>query len=51
VVVGSYICDFVYQTVPAGDTIVEDVKGVRTDLYRWKRKHFEAEYGVTILET
>lgn len=24
--------------------IVEDVKAIQTDLFRWKRKHFEAEY-------
>ena len=28
----------------------EDVKGVRSPLYRWKKKHFQAEYGRPIFE-
>jgi hypothetical protein len=46
--VGIYRADFAYRT--ADGTVVEDVKGVRTALYRWKKKHVEAEYGVTIVE-
>ena len=46
--VGKYRADFAYRT--ADGTVVEDVKGVRTALYRWKKKHVEAEYGVTIVE-
>jgi hypothetical protein len=47
-VVGVYRADFVYAT-KAG-TVVEDCKGFRTPLYRWKKKHVEAEYGVRIVE-
>ena len=54
VTIGKYVADFVYEvpTVGAwGGPIVEDVKGFRTPLYRWKKKHFEAQYGIQILET
>lgn len=30
--------------------IVEDVKGFKTPLYRWKKKHVEAQYGITVVE-
>lgn len=30
--------------------VVEDVKGFKTPLYRWKKKHFEAQYNITIRE-
>jgi hypothetical protein len=46
--VGVYRADFVYATKDG--TVVEDAKGVRTALYRWKRKHVELEYGVRIVE-
>jgi hypothetical protein len=46
--VGKYVCDFAYQE--QGALVYEDVKGVATPLYRWKRKHCEAEHGVTIRE-
>jgi len=36
---------------PAPGATVEDSKGYRTAFYRWKKKHFEAQYGTTILET
>jgi len=47
-VIGRYRADFAYQTTDG--TIIEDVKGVRTALYTWKKKHVEAEYGVRIVE-
>ena len=46
--VGKYRGDFAYATKDG--TIVEDAKGVRTPLYRWKRKHVEIEYGIRIVE-
>ncbi len=46
--IGVYRADFVYRT--AEGTIVEDAKGVRTALYRWKKKHVEIEYDVRIVE-
>ena len=48
-VIGKYIADFVY--ILNGEEVVEDVKGYRTDIYRWKKKHVEAQYGIQILET
>lgn len=47
-VVGRIVLDFTYTE--GGATVYEDWKGYRTPLYKWKKKHFEAEYG-PILET
>jgi hypothetical protein len=33
-----------------GFFVIEDTKGFRTELYRWKRKHMLAEYGIEIRE-
>lgn len=30
--------------------IVEDIKGFATPLYKWKKKHVEAQHGITIRE-
>lgn len=38
----KYKADFVYET--EGQKIVEDVKGMRTDTYKLKRKMFEYKY-------
>lgn len=46
---GVYRADFAYTT-RSGD-VIEDVKGFKTPLYKWKKKHVEAQYGITILET
>lgn len=52
--VGAYIADFQYATHPdypaRGKCVVEDVKGFKTPLYRWKKKHVEAQYGIEIRE-
>lgn len=54
---GVYVADFVYELFlyPGKSkecrTIVEDVKGFKTPLYRWKKRHVEAQYGITIRET
>lgn len=45
----AYIADFVYQK--DGETVVEDVKGVRTPEYVMKRKLLLERYGIRILET
>lgn len=47
----SYVADFVYVDTKTGKEIVEDVKGMRTPIYRLKAKLFAAKYGVSILET
>jgi hypothetical protein len=47
--IGSYVADFSY-TIAGEPLVIEDVKGFKTPLYRWKKKHVEAQYGVTIRE-
>lgn len=45
--IGAYVADFVYERCikPSIWTeIIEDAKGHRTDTYKWKAKHFAAEY-------
>lgn len=44
-----YVADFVY--VEDGKEVVEDVKGMRTDVYRLKSKLFARRYGMVIKET
>lgn len=46
--IGNYIADFSYTE--NGGLVVEDVKGFKTPLYRWKKKHFEAEYNIKLRE-
>jgi len=46
--IGLYIADFTY--LKDGQRVVEDSKGLRTDLYRWKRKLVKAVLGVDIVE-
>jgi len=51
--IGKYVADFRYRMQMAfGNwaTIVEDAKGAKTDLYKWKKKHTEAEYQTEIWE-
>lgn len=61
-IVGVYVADFRYQESmhhhgPDGafdawtEDVVEDVKGVKTPVYRLKKKLFEAQYGIQIRET
>jgi hypothetical protein len=58
--VATYVADFRYQERRGIDTVfgcdrwrdvIEDRKGMKTPVYRMKKKHFEAEYGVQIRET
>lgn len=53
--IGQYRADFSYWEPPISSSeqsvqIVEDVKGFKTALYRWKKKHVEAQYGIQIRE-
>lgn len=41
----EYVADFRYYDVERKVTVVEDVKGVKTDVYKLKRKLFLARYG------
>lgn len=45
----DYVADFVYAD-KAGRTIVEDVKGARTDMYKLKRKLMKWVHGITVEE-
>lgn len=45
----NYVADFVYKE--HGAEIIEDVKGVRTDVYKIKKKMFEYKYKKAIRET
>jgi hypothetical protein len=45
----SYIADFVY-TDEHGNTVVEDTKGVRTEVYRIKRKLMLKVHGICVTE-
>lgn len=64
--IATYYADFVFESegrfldgaqpldVPRWRTVVEDVKpsgGLREDVYLLKRKHVEAQYGITIEES
>lgn len=52
--IGVYVADFVYEVSNMGyggvkwTLVIEDVKGgeaTKTALWRWKVKHFKAQYG------
>lgn len=46
----TYVADFTYTR--KDESIVEDVKGLKTQVYRIKKKLFEKRYtGLTFLET
>lgn len=53
---GKYVADFRYERFQwpgkskECETVIEDVKGFKTPLYRWKKKHVEAQYGITVTE-
>lgn len=46
-----YVADFVYMDKEAGREVVEDVKGMRTDVYKLKSKLFARRYGMNVKET
>jgi hypothetical protein len=43
--IGHYVADFDYWDHDKGCRVTEDVKGMITDLSKWKLKHFAAQYG------
>ena len=47
----KYVADFVYRDNDTGQTVVEDVKGVRTAEYVIKRKLMLWRYGISVVET
>jgi hypothetical protein len=46
--IGEYRADFQY--FDKRGKVIEDVKGMRTPLYRWKKKHVEKQYGIRVVE-
>jgi len=52
VAIGNYFADFGYEERSVGDwwRVVEDVKGVRTDVYKIKKKLVKAIHGIEIRE-
>jgi hypothetical protein len=53
ITIGHYVADFVYDEQVGQDWVsrIEDAKGMRTPVYKWKTKHFSAQYGIKIRET
>jgi hypothetical protein len=49
-VIGRYLADFQYVDVATGKVVVEDAKGVKSPIYKWKKKHVEAQFGIEIVE-
>ena len=47
--IGTYVADFAYVDA-AGDDVVEDVKGVRTPVFKLKAKLMKAVHGITVEE-
>lgn len=55
--VGVYVADFQYEELDkeawgaaVWRVVVADVKGVRTALYCWKKRHMMAQHGIKIRE-
>jgi hypothetical protein len=55
--VAEYVADFEYEESDRGyggvtwTLVVEDAKGAKTDVYKLKKRWFEAQYGIAIRET
>lgn len=47
----KFVADFTYTEQPSGAYVVEDVKGMRTPIYKLKAKLMKACLGITIRET
>lgn len=49
---GVHICNYIadFRYIENGQVVVEDAKGVRTPVYKLKKKLVEAAYNVKILE-
>lgn len=49
--VADYMADFQYVDAETGETVVEDVKGMRTDIYRLKARLMMGCHNIEIKET
>ena len=45
----KYVADFVYNR--NGSKVVEDVKGIKTPVYKLKKRMMAEKYGIIVLET
>ena len=53
IVNGYHVCDYVGDfeyVLPSGEVILEDVKGMRTPIYRLKRRLLKATGGLEVTE-
>jgi len=50
-VICKYIGDFLYYDHDKKEVILEDVKGVKTPVYKLKKKLMKAIHGIEIFET
>jgi hypothetical protein len=48
--IGTYVADFMYVDVETGETVYEDVKGVKTPVYNLKKRLVAAIHGIKIKE-
>jgi Protein of unknown function (DUF1064) len=48
--IGAYYGDFRYELTETGESITEDVKGMKTPVYQIKKKLVKALYGIEIRE-
>jgi hypothetical protein len=46
----TYVADFSYRICNTGETRIEDVKGQKTDVYKLKKKCFDAYYDYELIE-
>lgn len=46
----TYIADFMYTNCDTGQKVVEDSKGMRTEVFKIKKKLFEYKYGIELRE-
>ena len=46
----DYIADFVYSDLRTGETVVEDAKGMKTEVYKIKRKLMLYIHGIRVKE-
>jgi hypothetical protein len=44
----EYVADFKY--IENGKVVIEDVKGMKTEVYKIKKKLFEFQYGIEVRE-
>jgi hypothetical protein len=46
----DYFADFAYYDEPRGERVVEDVKGIRTEVFKLKKKLMRAALGIEVEE-